>query len=742
MRAVLGALLALFLLSTQARALDATLTVNLSLPATGNPVALPTAFGLGAYSGSSAFATMQNAAWQATVNSLPGFGLFRSNPNTLGDSSNPSSPQGVWPTAGAFPGSPNWSAYNSFWLGLKQLGSSFTGRAVIGMGIKIPSWMSISSSTDAATFGQMAVKIAQQMQIDAPGLTNVYFEAINEPEGQGYSAANAAMYANAVANALKGAGFTYPVGGPVIANAPTGSHAGYAGQFATTMGTANLGFLDYHMYGVGTTDNGCFVAGDGHIRANNALGTGTLGSSYGYDAITKAVRLEATNVNAGFASVPMILGEYNLYGEYIADPSCANSGASDFESQTNVAAVFAANVLIKAISGANLQMGAMWHAFEDLPNLGETYGVFNGASVDNNSGNNYPAWHVYPPAYAVSYMYKYLPGNVITTTTSNGGLNLSQMGTFNPAKGTFGEVIVNYNTGTTYTVAVSVSSAPTSVDYTEISANCNYASVATFKTSCTALKSAAQLAAGIVIPPMSVVILGSPAIAIPPPSVITWNPGDKSASITLSNTNLTAANGAVDQGVRSNVGYSTGKRCWEITADTITASWQAGLSSVAYALTDTNGLGGTANGIAFSPNSGSGQAFFTNGTLIKSGAGSSANGDTITECADFDAELLWVQSAVMRGAGNTWNDDILANQNPATGVGGIPFSTIACPCYITYGELSETTGQATLNAKGPFTVLLPTGFQAAQAPGSCGGHVIQINLGANDNIAFRKVASG
>lgn len=740
MRRLLGALLALLLMIPQAQALDATLSVNLSLPASGNPVALPTAFGLGAYSGSSAFATMQNAAWQATVNSLPGFGLFRSNPNTLGDSSNPSSPQGVWPTAGAFPGSPNWSAYNSFWLGLKQLGSSFTGRAVIGMGIKIPSWMSISSSTDAATFGQMAVKIAQQVQIDAPGLTNVYFEAINEPEGQGYSAANAAMYANAVANALKGAGFTYPVGGPVIANAPTGSHAGYAGQFATTMGTANLGFLDYHMYGVGTTDDPCFVAGDGNIRANNALGTGTLGSSYGYDAITKAVRQEAVNVNAAFANVPMILGEYNLYGEYIADGKCPNSGASDFESQTNVAAVFAANVLIKAISGANLQMSAMWHAYEDLPNLGETYGVFNGASVDNNSGNNYPAWHVYPPAYAVSYMYKYLPGNVITTTTSNGGLNLSQMGTFNPAKGTFGEVIVNYNTGTTYTVAVSVSSAPTSADYTEISANCNYTSVATFKTSCTALKSAAQLAAGLVIPPMSVVILGSPAIAIPPPLTATnWNLLDASASITLSNSNLTAANAAVAQGVRTNASYTTGKKCFDVRADTITASWQAGISSAAYSLVDANGLGGQPNGIAFSPNAGTGQEIFTNGGApVSAGASPSVNGEIVTTCADLGSEKEWVTSSVMRAAGHPWNNDILANQNPATGVGGIPFSTVTCPCFPTFAVLSETTGQATLNAKGPFAVAMPTGFQAWQPPGN---HVMMINLGANDNVEFRKVAS-
>jgi hypothetical protein len=420
------------------------------------------------------------------VNSVGGFGMWRSNPNNL---------QSVWGTRAAWNNNtPNWAGYNGFWLGLKALG--FTGTTFIGMGLRIcDGWpdgpMNPGLQSDANIYGQMAVKIAQQMIADGYTNPNIVFEGINEPDNI-YSPANAAMYCEAISVALKGANFNYPVSGPVMANAPfpsAPSHNALTPAFVSAMG-ANLAILNFHMYGVAASDNGAYQAGDFPARIGNALGLGTLGASYGYDSIAQLVASQAPGR-------PLAMTEYNGYGLYVAGGQFSPiQGAQITEQQTNVGAVFVAIAILKAIQGG-LKYGALWHGYEDLPNLLETYGVINGANVDNTTGKNYQPWHIYPNAWVMGRLFQKMPGNVVPST------QIPSQSLFTAATvsgSAWGFTIVNYGTSAQL-VTANIPTNPASAVYFEISgANLSPPLIVT--------KTAAQLAA-LTIPPMSVIILSS-----------------------------------------------------------------------------------------------------------------------------------------------------------------------------------------------------------------------------------------
>lgn len=189
-----------------------------------------------------------------------------------------------------------------------------------------------------------------------------------------------------------------------------------------------------------------------------------------------------------------------------------------------------------------------------------------------------------------------------------------------------------------------------------------------------------------------------------------WNPADQSG-MTLSGSNLIAtSNAGVHQNVRSTTSQNAGNVCWEITATTITADWDAGLSNGTYSLTGL--LGADGNGIGFDPLSGPQGVYYNNATLT-SGTGVSTSGEKEDFCANLTAHTLWVTNATMRGNGFAWNNSTTAN--PATGTGGLPFAGMPCPCFITFNE-NQAGGVATLNAVGPLAVALPTGFSFWQAP--------------------------
>lgn len=195
---------------------------------------------------------------------------------------------------------------------------------------------------------------------------------------------------------------------------------------------------------------------------------------------------------------------------------------------------------------------------------------------------------------------------------------------------------------------------------------------------------------------------------------VTWNPSDVAASMTLTNSNLTATTTTTGSAsVRANTAAS-GKVCWEITATTISANWDIGLSNSTYSLTAAAGLGGDNMGIGFDPNAGTGiyqATFFNNATLGAFGGSASANGDAFMQCADTAAQLLWTKDSVMTGAGNTWNNSPTAN--PATGVGGNSFGGMSGPYFVTYNNF-DSGAVAVLNARGPFQASVPSGFTPLQ----------------------------
>lgn len=237
---------------------------------------------------------------------------------------------------------------------------------------------------------------------------------------------------------------------------------------------------------------------------------------------------------------------------------------------------------------------------------------------------------------------------------------------------------------------------------------------------------------------------------VTPTTSTTWNPNDSSPNITLSANLLTATTTAIGSGsVRSTTSQSSGDVCFDITATTISTNWDVGISSATFALGIGGGLGVDTNGIGFDPAStGGAQGIFFNNSVLSSGATASVSGDVVTICADLTNKQFWATSGAMRGAipfssqfsaqfgtggGTVWNSNPLAN--PATGVGGLSFAGMSCPCFITYNN-GDASGVGTMNPTGPFAVPLPAGFVAWQQPVAVGGHPTILIFGANDDFPY------
>lgn len=195
------------------------------------------------------------------------------------------------------------------------------------------------------------------------------------------------------------------------------------------------------------------------------------------------------------------------------------------------------------------------------------------------------------------------------------------------------------------------------------------------------------------------------AIVIPS---VTWNPADKSATVTLSGGNVTATcTGGTNSAVRTIKGYSTGKVFWELNNGT--GGWGSahgyGLANIGAAL---GTVASAALGAVIYYQSNLWYAGSNHGTGVAPGGG--AQNITIMVAADLDNKLLWAQSSnnplqwnVASGPGTA---------NPATGVGGISYSGAGLdatlyPC-VTFN--TSTDSPWTLNTMGPFVNTPPTGF--------------------------------
>lgn len=214
----------------------------------------------------------------------------------------------------------------------------------------------------------------------------------------------------------------------------------------------------------------------------------------------------------------------------------------------------------------------------------------------------------------------------------------------------------------------------------------------------------------------------SPASAV----VVTWNPADKAAIITLSNSNKTAtATGsstpyAVQQAVRSTAAVpptSLVVVC-EINLATLTQNWSAGVADATFSLTASNGAGSDTHSIGFYPSTGAGSqpaqtVFFNNNQLTTGNGVSSSNGDILTIALN-GMNAFFSTPSMRTTSGVNWNN--LTTADPIANIGGFPFTGIGSPYFVVFSE-SEGTGVAILNdGSSAFSTFL-TDYQAVH-PGA------------------------
>jgi hypothetical protein len=190
----------------------------------------------------------------------------------------------------------------------------------------------------------------------------------------------------------------------------------------------------------------------------------------------------------------------------------------------------------------------------------------------------------------------------------------------------------------------------------------------------------------------------------PTSTTTTWNPNDKGPDVTLTNGDLTFATGQRPyHGVRSVASASTGKKYWELTANTISAepaSIRQGIANGSFLVNGSTPLGDNSNGIGWA---GDGRVYINSPTPVAT-IQNWLPGDVLSFALDLDNKRIWFR----KNNGN-WNND--AASNPATPATGFNMSTIAGSIYA-FGQGGNNLGDTlTANFGGsPYAQSVPSGF--------------------------------
>lgn len=191
----------------------------------------------------------------------------------------------------------------------------------------------------------------------------------------------------------------------------------------------------------------------------------------------------------------------------------------------------------------------------------------------------------------------------------------------------------------------------------------------------------------------------------------TWNPSDKTAGVTLSGGNLTAAyGGSGTQGVRTTDRQVSGKYYWEATTGPTSVNIGLGLANGAVSIS-TLALSGPSVGCAWVQANGTLQC---DGVQTGSAVGVYSTNTTVCFALDLNARLLWVRI----GAAGNWNN--AAGPNPATGVGGygVPFgATLAAYPFVFWASGSTSSVIANFGDSA-FVGAVPSGFTAGFPTGA------------------------
>lgn len=183
-----------------------------------------------------------------------------------------------------------------------------------------------------------------------------------------------------------------------------------------------------------------------------------------------------------------------------------------------------------------------------------------------------------------------------------------------------------------------------------------------------------------------------------------FNPSDKSANITLTNSNFTATrnnNAATEYyGVRSVTSHTNGKWYYEVTIDTLVSSPGPGFANATHDVTSIGYLGSTQNsgGVYF-------DGHYEPGTVANVTTAFAA-GSVICIAVDLDNDKFW-----MREDGGAWT----GSGDPAANTGGRALPTLMdadVPVYAA-AVLRQQGDAVTLNTgNAAFTQTPPSGFTA------------------------------
>lgn len=180
----------------------------------------------------------------------------------------------------------------------------------------------------------------------------------------------------------------------------------------------------------------------------------------------------------------------------------------------------------------------------------------------------------------------------------------------------------------------------------------------------------------------------------------TWDANNKSSTEALSGGNLVATSSGV--GTVSATRLMTGPTYFEVTPTTLTGTVAVGLVNRSYNMASGTILGTDNNGIGYKS---SGAVVLNNVTL--STIATYAAGNIIGVAVDLQNRLVWFRV----GTGN-WNNS--ATANPATGSGGIDYSTMALTSLFPAAG-GNATGAVMTAAFTGFTNTAPSGFSSVDS---------------------------
>lgn len=181
-------------------------------------------------------------------------------------------------------------------------------------------------------------------------------------------------------------------------------------------------------------------------------------------------------------------------------------------------------------------------------------------------------------------------------------------------------------------------------------------------------------------------------------STTTWSPTDKVGVVNLSNADMTATfvnEAGTNKGLRSSVGYNSGKHYFEVNADALGGGTT---TTIGLLRSDGSLTFGTANSYRVTQPAGD---IEVNNVPTGGTVGAQSNGDVLMCAFDMTAMKVWF------GRNGTWQGD------PAAGTGGTTITNAGT--YMAWANQPDSVAEKvlTLNCGAvSFTHTMPSGFSA------------------------------